>query len=61
MSAMLFAEIMLGNSGMLVGRTSFSNIASSSFFTNSKLFVHVGILKISCPLAVKGFKFQNLG
>ena len=46
---------------MVAGNTSFSSVASSSFFTNSKLFFHVGILKISCPFAVRGFRFQNLG
>ena len=51
----------VGNSGMLAGRTSFSNIAISSLFTNSKLFFHAGILRTSCPLAVRGFRFQNLG
>ena len=28
----------VGNSGMVAGKTSFSSVASSSFFTNSKLF-----------------------
>ena len=51
----------VGNSRMVVGKISFSSIASSSLLTNSKLFFHAGILKISCRLAVRGFKFQNLG
>ena len=51
----------VGNSGRVAGKTSFSSVASSSFFTNSKLFFHAGIFKISCPFAVRGFRFQKLG
>ena len=35
----------VGNSGTAAGRTSRSRIVSNSFFVNSKLFVHAGILK----------------
>ena len=49
----------VGNSGNVAGKISFSSVASSSFFTNSKLFFHAGILKISCPFAVRGFRFHN--
>ena len=51
----------VGSSEMVAGKISFSSVASSSLFTNSKLFFHAGILRISCPFAVRGFRFQNLG
>ena len=51
----------VGNSATVAGRISFSSIASSSLFTNSKLFFHAGTLRNSCPSAVRGFRFQNLG
>ena len=51
----------VGNSGRVAGKISFSSVASSSFFTNLKLFFRAGILRISCPFAVRGFRFQNLG
>ena len=37
----------VGNSGTVAGRSSRSRIVSNSFFVNSKLFVHAGILKTS--------------
>ena len=43
----------VGNSGMVAGKTSFSSVVSSSLFTNSTLFFHAGILRISCPFAVR--------
>ena len=51
----------VGNSGTVAGRISFSSVASSSLFTNSKLFFHAGILRINCRSAIRRFKFQNLG
>ena len=51
----------VGNSGMVAGKIYFSSVASSCLFINSKLFFHADILRISCPFAVRGFRFQNLG
>ena len=51
----------IGNSGMVAGRISFSIMASSSLLTSAEHSFQAGILKISRPSAVNGFKFQNLG
>ena len=51
----------VGNSGKVAGKISLSSIASSSLFTNSKLFFHAGTLKISCLLAIRRFRFQKIG
>ena len=51
----------IGNSGTAAGRTSRSVIVSNSFFVNSKLLVHAGILKTSLLSPATGFRFQNLG
>ena len=51
----------VGNSRTAASRTAHSSVVSNSFFANSKLIVHAGILKTSHLFLVTGFRFQNLG